>query len=103
MIADAATNGDFTEIEGVEQPETNEIEAEVEEPAQDEPPNATDMLTREQRDIMARLRSSNPLAVELATKAEENLKRRIASRDPDVDPRRTGPRIIDRSRGVKVV
>ncbi|SDI55298.1 MULTISPECIES: hypothetical protein [Bradyrhizobium] len=56
----------------------------------EQPVGTENLLDMEQRDILQRMRSHNPLARELAQKAEDNLKRRIAAGDPDVDPRRTG-------------
>lgn len=89
-VFEAITVADTAPL-GEPEPVTDAEYADIAEPEQPvEQPDGPSTLDAEQQRIMERLRSRNPLARELAEKAEENLKRRIAAGDPDVDPRRTG-------------
>jgi hypothetical protein len=71
--------------------EIDEDEAAAADDEQEAPVAPDDEFDPAQRDLLARLRASaTPLEVQKAEKAEEALKRRIAARDPDLDPRFTG-------------
>jgi hypothetical protein len=89
--ARALEPAEFTEID----PDEDEAQALPAQPIDDS------VLDGEQRAILERLRSPSLLVRDLAEKAEQALKKRIATGDPDVSPQRTG--YGPTPRGFKVV